>query len=371
MFDKELKYKSFKEWKKSEPKAYSVAKTKGLLLKISELTGWILPNPNKFFYTKEDCYTEALKYKTLKSWQRKSVKSFNIATKNGWLDDCSKHMVEFDRNPMGYWTKEKCLEEALKYKTKSEWGSKSQTSYSVAHRKNWIEEFSSHMLKKNENGYWTKERCLQRASNFSKIYDWRKNDYNSYIASHKHGFYYECCLIFNIKRKSRKGRKGSKWTLEKCLEEALKYTSKKDWRENNFVSYNNAKKNNWVNICTENYPAKFYKTKNKPIKLKKIVTLDDCLVSALKYKSKSEWRKKDSKNYLVAKKNNWLDKCSKHMEQPTSLFWTLEKCKEEALKYTSKTSWRKNSRGSYNSAESNKWFKECCGHMTPSIYWKH
>jgi hypothetical protein len=56
-------------------------------------------------------------------------------------------MEEINR-PNGYWTKERCLEEAKKYESKSEWLKKSVSSYGSAHKNGWLVECSSHMTPK-------------------------------------------------------------------------------------------------------------------------------------------------------------------------------------------------------------------------------
>jgi hypothetical protein len=48
-------------------------------------------------------------------------------------------------NPNGYWTKEKCIEEAKKYNTIKEWKTNNQTSYNKAIKNNWLEEIKQLM----------------------------------------------------------------------------------------------------------------------------------------------------------------------------------------------------------------------------------
>ena len=44
-----------------------------------------------------------------------------------------------------YWTKEKCLEEGLKYSNKTEWMENSLYSYKLSKKMNWLEEATKHM----------------------------------------------------------------------------------------------------------------------------------------------------------------------------------------------------------------------------------
>jgi len=49
------------------------------------------------------------------------------------------------QKPRGYWTKEKCRIEALKYKAKSEFQKKSVSAYDKSLQKGWLNEVCSHM----------------------------------------------------------------------------------------------------------------------------------------------------------------------------------------------------------------------------------
>ena len=51
------------------------------------------------------------------------------------------------RNNDDYWTKEKCKEEALKYKTRSEFYKNCISGYSRSYKSKWIDDVCSHMIK--------------------------------------------------------------------------------------------------------------------------------------------------------------------------------------------------------------------------------
>ena len=63
---------------------------------------------------------------------------------NKWLDECCNHMHR-TKSKKGYWTKEICLSEAKKFKTKKDWNKYSRKSYGAAHKHNWIDICSKHM----------------------------------------------------------------------------------------------------------------------------------------------------------------------------------------------------------------------------------
>jgi len=78
----------------------------------------------------------------------------------------------------GYWTKEKVIESAKSYATLAEWRKSEPSAVSVASKKEWTTEATSHMLlsrpNQRTNGYWTKERVLEDASKFASKTEWQK-----------------------------------------------------------------------------------------------------------------------------------------------------------------------------------------------------
>ena len=49
------------------------------------------------------------------------------------------------RKLAGYWTLERCKEDALKYNSRSEWWKKSKSSYNKSSKEGWLDECCSHM----------------------------------------------------------------------------------------------------------------------------------------------------------------------------------------------------------------------------------
>jgi len=137
------KYKSSGEWKKSNPSAYATAQANGLLDKICEHFGWE-KNNHTGYWTLEKCKEDALKYNTRYSWQKAPKSGYHKAKTNKWLDECCKHMVSINKPE---WTLEACKKEALKYTIKSMWKKKSSASYARALKNGWLEKCIKHMKK--------------------------------------------------------------------------------------------------------------------------------------------------------------------------------------------------------------------------------
>lgn len=135
-YNEALKYKTRTEFSKSACSAYSKAKTRG----------WI----DDYFWLKEDnhkkwnrntCYKEAKKYRTKGDFCSGSHSAYQIASKNKWLDDFFWFIKVKPKHPPRKWWYESCKEEALKYKTRSEFAVKSKGAYDVSRKNGWLDEF--------------------------------------------------------------------------------------------------------------------------------------------------------------------------------------------------------------------------------------
>ena len=78
---------------------------------------------NRRTWTKEACQIEASKFKRRWEFQKQSRNCYMAAHRHGWLDEICSHMEAVKPNsgksrsmPYGYWTKNKCQQEANKYK---------------------------------------------------------------------------------------------------------------------------------------------------------------------------------------------------------------------------------------------------------------
>jgi predicted GIY-YIG superfamily endonuclease len=151
-------------------------------------------------HTKIACLKNAKKYKSRREWYEKSPSAYAAALKNKWVDDCCNHMVLL-RKPNGYWTKERCIEDAKKYQTRANWQYKSRRIYSQALKNKWVDDCCIHMtLKHKPNGYWTKKRCIEDAKKYQTRKEWRKKSSSSSSIATKNNWLPICCAHMKILR---------------------------------------------------------------------------------------------------------------------------------------------------------------------------
>ena len=163
----------------------------------------VLPKKPDGYWTKEALKESALKYTSKTDWEKGEPSAYNIALRNGWIDECCAHMEELLK-PKGYWTLERCQESALKYQTKPEWKKNEPTAYSKAKSQGWVDLCCAHMkVLRRPNGSWTLEECIESASRYETSTAWAKGHGAAYQAARKHKWLDECRTHMKPKGKGK------------------------------------------------------------------------------------------------------------------------------------------------------------------------
>jgi len=352
------KYTTKMEWANSEDrKFHKAAYTRGWLEQCCAHMAVVqLPHG---YWTKERCKTIARQYKTRWEWVRESPSSYHTASRKGWRDECTLHMEEF-RKPNGYWNKERCMEIARQFNTLGEWQKNHGTSCGIARNKGWVDECSAHMIKNRKSpGHWTLETCLQSAIRFQTKKEWKTGDGHAYAAAGKLGYMDLCC-----KHMSKTPRM-VKFTKEVCLAAAKKYNIRQDWRESvDAGTYRAANNNGWLEECCAHMTVVFTPSG--------WWTLERCLEISRQYTTRGEWQKTHSTSYQAARKHGFLNECTAHMtrvKQPNG-YYTKMVCLESARLYSCKRDWSVGNISAYGIARRRGWLEECCAHMVSSIQLK-
>ena len=350
-----------------------------------------LVNVIKNVWTKEKCQEEALKYNSRSDFRKNSMSSYNKSIKKKWLDEICSHMI-VKRNKNGFWTKEKCQEEALKYNSRSDFNKNSISAYSKSWDSNWLDDICSHMLslgnkynrciysyefednyvyvglthniEKRNKQHMKKGPVFNHIKNTGilpkliKLTDYLECD-KAKIKESEYMIFYKLNgnILLNSAKSGALGGGLGKWSKEKCQVEALKYGSIKEYR--NCKSYRAAVRNKWLDdICSHMSRSK--KPSGYWIKEK-------CQEEALKYNTLNKFRINSPGSFLASKNNNWLDDICSHMiitKNKPKGYWTKEKCLEEALKYSKRSLLQKYSISAYQTSINNKWLDEVCSHMS-------
>lgn len=144
------------------------------------------------YWTFEKCKEDARKYNYRSDWCKKCPSAYNAAQKYGWMEECCKHMMRI-RRQKGYWTLQQCKKDAFKYSGRTEWQLKSPSGYAIALKNRWIEECCGHMkLKIKSNGYWTFDKCKSDALKYKTATEWYNKSGSAYATACRKGWINKC-----------------------------------------------------------------------------------------------------------------------------------------------------------------------------------
>ena len=241
------KYKSVSEWQKNSGGSYSSALKNGWYYEIVNILNLKRGRKINGYWTKERCVKNASGYDSIGDWRTSgNGGAYFSARENNWLDECTGHMI-YDKKPSKHWTKKTVLTEARKFSFKNEWAKKSSGSYDKACTNGWLYECTAHMIEiRKPKGYWTKEKIIAEARKYNSLIEWQNNSNTSITKARKIKIYGECITHMVIGKKPN-----GYWTKEKVIAEARKYKSRTEWQKNSFTTYNKALKLGIMNECTK------------------------------------------------------------------------------------------------------------------------
>ena len=293
------------------------------------------------YWTKEKCHEIALKFKTKKQFKKEYSYVYKISLKNKYINDITNHMTEIVK-PLNYWTKEKCHEESLKYNHRIDFQKNSTSAYIISHNNKWLDDICNHMI---SLGNKTK-RC---------IYVFEFDDNYAYIG-----------LTYNIEKRINEhlnDKNSSVFNFIKnnnsnyIFKQLTEYKNIEDSILDEETILNNYKENNW-NIIN--------KQKTGAVGGNILIwTKEKCQEESLKYKYRKEYEINNPASYKSALRNKWLDDICGHMilKLKPKGYWTKEKCQEESLKHNNKTDFRKYCGGAYYFSFKNNFLNDICQHM--------
>lgn len=346
-------------------------------------------------YTYEECFEEAKNYKTRLELSRGNVGVYQAALNHGWLDDYT--WFESKQKPYNYWTKERVKEESKKYRTRGEFHDYCGTAYGKARKNGWLDEFI--WLKDDRIDFVEgKIDCVYayEFEEFNMVYVGRtlmrrEMDRNyehlftetdavaMFVKKHhiplppmiilednltlkegieKEGYYLQSYqdrgwITLNRAKTGSIGKLAKdKWTKEACYEEALKYHTRGEFAECNGSAYDSARRHGWLGDYT------WFEERQKPAGYWD--DFDNCYQAAAKCRTKTEFTKKHSRAYVVAKKNDWL----KHYTWfnikriAYNKKWDYETVLAEAKKYNTRKEFSIKARGAYKVALANGWMQQ-------------
>lgn len=468
-----LKFKDLSSFRLNSPTAYRKSQRNGWLDDFTWLEVKVIVTSekkvyvpqNKVVWNRDTCFEEAKKYTTRKQFDRGSSIAYNKARKEGWLDDytwfVNGHALEGARRQK--WDYETCYEEARKYHSRTEFqqGKGTSVAYKTARKNGWFKDYTWFKDAPKPDGYWTYERCYDEAKKYEYYIDFRRecgsvcviarrngwiNDYDWLIKKRKHWTYKECYKLakrhqtrIEFKQACPSAYAASLqnewideftwfkeklrfryWTQERCYEEAKKYTSKKDFAQNSAGGYSAACKNGWIadydwmvdarialftdkidcvysyyfpethsiyigrtidkkgrdyaHIFMSERDAVARYAKEQDIPVPPMVILEDFLTLSEGLEKEDFW-----KTYYEDQGYNVLNKAATGVGRGSIGAlgcgkWNYETCYEEAKKYKTRTEFKEGCGSAYSAANKRGWLKDYTWFeqlKTSSSYWTY
>ena len=150
------------------------------------------------------------------------------------------------RRPPGYWTFERCVEEASKYERRKDFELGCNAARKAAMKNGWMDAICAHMTRgRNVHGHWTFERCAEEARLFETRYEFQKSSEAAYSAARKNGWLDQICnhMVSGCENRSQ-------WSKRACEIEGLKYDTRASFWENSRRAATVASQNGWLDdIC--------------------------------------------------------------------------------------------------------------------------
>ena len=315
-------YKTRSEFAKESPSAYDRARQLKILDEVcSHMTK---PKP-KHKWTEVTIKEEALKYKTRSEFAKESPSAYARARRLGLLNEVCSHMFSSISKTSPKWTEETIKEEALKYKTRSEFAKGSPSAYDKARRSGLLNEVCSHMPKRREQPKmyrliskpsrqpkWNYFTMKAEAERYTTRTQFAQGSSGAYDQARLEGCLDDICEHMEVLKRH--------WDEESVTEVAKTYDTKTEFAQLAGGAYHWARQFGILDkICSHMKGRKVedeYKYYGEAPDPKEIVmwSEDAIRTEAKKYSTRREFQDAQPEAYLVAKQTGVLNSVCMYMK---------------------------------------------------------
>lgn len=283
------------------------SKKEGFWLEKYKSDGWIILNKtktggigglgkNKSKYTYEVCYEIAKSCKNITEMRKITHNGYEVARKNNWVKDYT--WFEEKVKPKDYWNKERCFEAASSFLSRKSFSDAFPTAYAKAVKNGWIENYT--WFKTKEQMYseskriWYPENTRDEALKYSTLKDFATQNNAAYEAACKYGWISEYTWL----ERHEKGMERT-YTEDKCKEIALNYDTIIELRREHpnvyyaCIKYGYLEKFTWLKRQRQKHG---YWTESLIFEISR------------KYETFAEFNRKDNAAYCAARRMGILEK---------------------------------------------------------------
>lgn len=298
-------------------------------------------------WTKKAVLREAEKYKTPTEFFTKSAGAYDAALKFKMMNKNTFPWFYSKRMPPRWWNvKEHVFEESQKYKTWNEFFQKSPAAHFSARKHKWENEMTWLSRDQAPQGYWqNEENVLEESKKYTTRTDFFKGCHAAYDYASKHNLWKRMPWI------KTKTKVNGYWTKERIFEEGAKYSTKMEFKRNAPRAYSLATKNKWIDemewVESDVKPMGYWQNKQTVME------------EARQYSSRVEFRWGSTSAYKSAISNGWIDETT-WLKRPQNynLKWTRENVFLESHKYMTRGAFKEGCSTAYQVARRKGWFDE-------------
>lgn len=244
----------------------------------------MISKPNGYWNIKEHCLDEAKKYTTRVGLKKGNNTVYKKLTERGWLQEAFEN-IPMQLKSVGYWTKERCRDEALKYNTRNEFIKSSNSAYVKASNEKWLSEICEHMYRIGNKynrcvyvyEFSDKSAYVGLTYNIEQRQNDRNNNKNDQVTKYKiktglepirklltdyinaneaaefeiyyiNKYYEDGWNILNVAHGGGLGGGEPKFTYEKSKNKILEYEFLNDFIKNNQNMYYSIKRKQWLEL---------------------------------------------------------------------------------------------------------------------------
>ncbi len=292
------------------------------------------------YWTYERCEELAKSCNSARELRKKESGAFAKAYAKGWLKDWFE--TRPNSKPIGYWTHERCEEEAKKYTSYSNFNANNYVVYRKCLKMDWLKDFTWLV---NDMGVYdldTKKYVVYKYlwEETNTVYVGLTKDLRERDRTHKKEIRKNGKIYLSIVKKYADG---NNLPIPKpiVLEENLNAEDARKMED----YYVQQLREEGVNVLNTGKTGKDSGSLGGSLKK---WTYDLCYEEAKKYSSRTEFQQTCYGAYRAARKNKWIDDYDWLKEKiHNNGYWTFEHCLEEASKYSSRKEFRENSRTCY------------------------
>ena len=189
-------------------------------------------------WAKYTVFEESKKYTTIKDFRKNCRAAHEKAYKENWLPEMT--WLKKTRRENGYWTKERYMEEARKYKTSVDFYNNSGSAYQVGWRNGWFKEIDFFEKPTNKNKF-TKEQVFELAKQCNTKTEFYNKSKRAFERVRDENWFIEMPWLIET-RKPRNYWKNK----DNCCCAANECETRWQFKEKYYQGYEESRKNGWL-----------------------------------------------------------------------------------------------------------------------------